>query len=97
VYERAIGDGTEDFNRLSATERTFAADAAASLRAALRQARGRSAVQKAEAINDLRRQLGDRIPFIEDWVELEAGAIDAVQASAPQYVPSPKVKTTTAG
>lgn len=97
VYEKAIGDGTEDFNRLGAADRTFAANAASSLRAALRQARSRSAVQKAEAIHDLRQQFGDRIPFMLDWVEPEAGAVDIVQAAAPQYVPSPKVKTTSAG
>jgi hypothetical protein len=97
VYELGIGDGKENFNSLKPTERLRAAEKAAALRAALRQARSRAYFERSVSISDLREQLGDRIPYELDWVEQEAGAADTVRATAPAYVASPKVKSTSAG
>lgn len=97
VYEPGIGDGQEDFNRLKLSERVKAAEKAAAFRATLRQARSRLYSERSFSINDLREQLGDRIPYELDWIEQEAGAADTVRATAPAYVASPRVKSTSAG
>jgi len=96
IRESGIDDGNEDFNRLSAMERSRASARAVELRDAIRAARNRTVNEKSKAIEGLRSQFGDRIPYRLDWVEIDGQAED-VRSTPAIIVPSPRVDSTKAG
>lgn len=97
VHEPQIGDGAEDFNRLSEQGRVEAGEMAESLLEALRQARQRTYFERSLAIADVQGQFGDRVPSEINWVEHDSGPADTVRITEPEYVAAPAVKHTTAG
>lgn len=96
IREAAIDGGAEDFNRLVGDERERAAQRAEDAAAALQRARMRDEASKAQAIADVRSQLGERIPDDVALVEPDS-AVQAVLSVAPRKVTAPVVLATSAG
>lgn len=96
VHEPGIDDGHEDFNRLTVQERTFAAQKARELQAAIHRARNRSMNERYTAIQDLRAHYGERIPLRMEWIEPD-GYAEAVRSTPAVMVPVPRVESTKAG
>lgn len=97
IREQAIDGGTEDFNsRLSAEQKILASQKARELSIAIRQARFYAQHLKSQAIVDLQKQFGTRIPNRTDLVDMDSGA-DDIRATTPQRVAAPVVLATHAG
>ena len=97
LRERGIDDGVEDFNnRLSAEDKTLAAQKARELASALQQARAHAQHLKHHAIANLQKQFGDRIPNRTDLIDIDSGA-EAIRATPAQRVIAPVVLATSAG
>ena len=97
VHEAAIAEGKEDFNkRLDADRRQLASSRAATLASQLQAARLKASHLVGDAIDILRGQLGDRVPYRTDLVELDSGE-DAVRVVGADRVSRPVVKSTSAG
>jgi hypothetical protein len=97
VREPAIADGVEDFNkRLDQRARDAASSLAATLGDQIRAARFKASYLAGDAIEIVRRQLGDRVPDRTDLVEPDGGE-DAVRLVGADRVSRPVVKTTSAG
>lgn len=97
VHEAAIAEGKEDFNkRLDADCRQLASSRAATLASQLQAARLKGSHLVGDAIDILRGQLGDRVPYRTDLVELDSGE-DAVRVVGADRVSRPVVKSTSAG
>lgn len=97
VHEPAIAGGTEDFNkRLDADGRKEAAARATTLASQLQAARLKASHLAGDAIDILRGQLGDRVPYRTDLVDPDSGE-DAVRVVVADRVSRPVVKSTSAG
>jgi len=97
IREQAIDGGTEDFNsRLSADQKIFASQKARELSIAMRQARSYAQHLKSQAIVDLQKQFGSRIPNRTDLVDVDSGA-DEIRATPALRVIAPVVPATHAG
>jgi len=97
VHEAGIAEGKEDFNkRLDADRRQLASSRAATLASQLQAARLKASHLVGDAIDILRGQLGDRVPYRTDLVELDSGE-DAVRVVGADRVSRPVVKSTSAG
>lgn len=97
VHEPAIAEGKEDFNkRLDADGRQCASARAATLASQLQAARLKASYLAGDAIDILRGQLGDRVPYRTDLVEPDSGE-DAVRVVVADRVSRPVVKSTSAG
>lgn len=97
LRERGIDDGAEDFNnRLSPEDKKLAAQKARELASALQQARSHAVHLKHNAIADLQKQLGNRIPNRADLIDSDSGA-EAIRATPAQRVTAPVVLATNAG
>jgi len=97
VHEAGIAEGKEDFNkRLDADRRQLASSRAATLASQLQAARLKASHLVGDAIDILCGQLGDRVPYRTDLVELDSGE-DAVRVVGADRVSRPVVKSTSAG
>ena len=97
VREPAIADGSEDFNkRLDAEGRQAASTLAATLADQLHTARFKASYLVRDAIDIVRGQLGERVPYRTELVEPDGGE-DAVRLVDAERVPRPIVKSTSAG
>lgn len=97
VHEPAISEGKEDFNkRLDADGRHEASARAATLASQLQAARLKASHLAGDAIDILRRQLGERVPYRTDLVEPDSGE-DTVRVVGADRVSRPVVKSTSAG
>jgi len=97
LRERGIDNGAEDFNsRLSAEDKTLAAQKARELASMLQQARSQAPHLKQLAIANLQKQFGARIPDRIDLIEIDSGA-ETVRATPAQRVTAPVVLATNAG
>lgn len=96
LYEPGIDGGKEDFLRnLSAAQRREASDRARTLASRLKSARSFPLHLRSDAVAEVRGQLGDRIPNLPDWVEVDGGA--DVRATSATIVPPPVVTSTESG
>jgi hypothetical protein len=96
LRERGIDFGKEDFLAgLSAEEKRVAAERADQLARRLKLVRSYGPNLRADAVADVRQQLGDRIPNKPDWLESDGSA--DVRASAATIVSAPVVKATESG
>jgi hypothetical protein len=95
---RAIGidGGNEDFNRLKGIERELAAQKAADTAAAIQRARLRGEDGKAQAVADVRGELGARVPNDTDLVDADTVAQEVLSV-APRRVTAPVVLASSAG
>lgn len=97
LREQGIDGGAEDFNnRLSPEDKTLAAQKARELASTLRQAISYTQHLKQQAIADLQKQLGGRIPNRIDLIDTDSGA-EAIRATPAQRVTAPVVLATNAG
>lgn len=97
LREPGIDGGAEDFNsRLLPEEKTLAAQKAQELANTLKQARAHAHHLKHQAIIDLQRQFGDRIPNRTDLIDIDSGA-EAIRATPARRVTAPVVLATSAG
>ena len=97
LREPGIDKCVEDFNsRLAESEKAMAAQKAKKLATAVRTARSYGSHMKLQAIIDIQKEFGGRIPSREDWVDMDNGA-DAVRSVPARRVPSPVVRATQAG
>lgn len=97
IRERGIDDGAEDFNkRLSAAEKTLAAQKARALAQALLNSRTLAVHQKGQAIEQVRTHLGDRIPVDVALIDID-NSMDDVRSIPPQRVAAPVVLASSAG
>jgi len=97
LRELGIDGGAEDFNnRLSPEEKSIAAQKARELASILLQARSYEQDFKRQAITDLQKQLGERIPNRIDLIDTDSGA-DAIRAIPAKRVVAPVVLSTSAG
>lgn len=97
LRELGIDGGAEDFNnRLSPEEKSIAAQKARELASILLQARSYEQDFKRQAITDLQKQLGGRIPNRIDLIDTDSGA-DAIRAIPAKRVVAPVVLSTSAG
>jgi hypothetical protein len=96
IREVGIDEGKEDFNRLSPSQRREAAAKAAELRAAIRNARYCTVNERNTAIQALRGQFGERVPFRIEWLEID-GYAEEVRSTQATVVPPPRVDSTKAG
>ena len=97
LREPGIDGGAEDFNsRLLPEEKTLAAQKAQELANTLKQARVHAHHLKHQAIIDLQRQFGDRIPNRTDLIDIDSGA-EAIRATPARRVTAPVVLATSAG
>jgi hypothetical protein len=94
VRESVIGD--EDFNRLDAAGRVAAAQRASETAEAMQKARMRREDDKQAAAQQLRGELGERVPMRTDLVDADTVAAQ-VLAVAPAKVAAPVVRVTSAG
>jgi hypothetical protein len=86
----------EQFNNLSAEERSRALGKATALSRALSNALCAPYWQRADALRVLREQFGPRLPFEPNWVT-EDTPREVVKATAPAIVAQPVIKPTKAG
>jgi hypothetical protein len=95
---RALGidGGKEDFNRLKGIERELAAQKAQETAAAIQRARLRGEDGKAQAVADLRGELGTRVPNDTELVDVDTVAQEVLSV-APRKVTAPVVLATNAG
>lgn len=95
---RALGidGGKEDFNRLKGIERELAAQKAEETAAAIQRARLRGEDGKAQAVADLRGELGTRVPNDTELVDADTVAQEVLSV-APRKVTAPVVLATNAG
>lgn len=91
-----IDGGKEDFNRLKGIERELAAKKADDTAAAIRRARLRDEDGKAQAIAEVRGELGARVPNDTELVEADTAAQEVLSV-APRKVTAPVVLATSAG
>ena len=97
LREAGIDEKAEDFNnRLSPEDKTLAAQKARELASALQQARAHPTHLKHQAIADLQKHFGDRIPNRTELIDIDSGA-EAIRATPPQRVVAPVVLSTSAG
>jgi hypothetical protein len=97
VREPAIAEGSDDFNkRLDAQARELASARAETLANQLRDARFKASYVAGDAIEMVRKQLGDRVPYRTELVDVEGGE-DIVRLVGADRVPRPVVKPTSAG
>lgn len=96
IFERAIDDGVEDFNRLEPSERQDASQRANVLTSTLKQARFHQTHLKDRAIGDVRSQFGDRVPNRVDLIDADNDA-DVIRSTPPTRVVPPVVPATKAG
>lgn len=97
VHEPAIAEGKEDFNkRLDAQGRHEASARAETLASQLQAARLKASHLAGDAIDILRGQLGERVPYRTDLVEPDSGE-DAVRVVGADRVSRPVVNATSAG
>jgi hypothetical protein len=96
LRERGIDFGKEDFLAgLSAEEKRVAAERADQLAKRLKLVHNYGPNLRADAVADVRQQLGDRIPNRPDWLESD-GSVD-VRAAAATIVAAPVVRATESG
>lgn len=96
LRERGIDFGKEDFLAgLSAEEKRAAAERADQLARRLKLVRSYGPNLRADAVADVRQQLGNRIPNKPDWLESDGSA--DVRAAAATIVSAPVVKATESG
>lgn len=91
-----IDGGKEDFNRLKGIERELAAQKADDTAAAIQRARLRGEDAKAQAIAEVRGELGARVPNDTELVEADTAAQEVLSV-APRKVTAPVVLATSAG
>ena len=96
LYAAAIDGGTEDFNRLNAEQRQYAAAKARALASAIRQARLKHGHQKDQALGEIRTHFGDRIPGDLALIDVDGGE-EAVRTTPATIVVPPVVLATKAG
>ena len=75
VYEQAICDGKEDFNRMSPEERRFASTKAKQLYDELHRARMMNVRNSQDAINVYAAVVGNRVPDRIELVEVDASSV----------------------
>jgi hypothetical protein len=98
ISEFAIDDGEEDFNRLSDAERSTASALASALASAVSSARTTLSANRNLVVGILRAELGDRVPFNLDAIEVEASAgATRVREEPAKIVPAPIVGRSEAG
>lgn len=96
LRERGIDFGKEDFlGGLSAEDKRLAVERAEQLAKRLKLVRSYGPNLRADAVVDIRKQLGDRIPARPDWLEADGSA--DVRAAAATIVASPVVRATESG
>jgi hypothetical protein len=91
-----IDGGKEDFNRLKGIERELAVQKADYTAAAIQRARLRGEDGKAQAIADVRGELGARVPNDTELVDVDTVAREVLSV-APRKVTAPVVLATSAG
>lgn len=91
-----IDGGKEDFNRLKGIERELAAQKADDTAAVIQRARLRGEDAKAQAIAEVRGELGARVPNDTELVEADTAAQEVLSV-APRKVTAPVVLATSAG
>lgn len=97
VREPSIANGEEDFNkRLKPEERQAASERASTLAHQIQTARCKPSYLAGDAVDIIRRQLGDRVPDRVELVEPDGGE-SAVRLVAADRVARPVVKATSAG
>lgn len=97
IREPAIAEGAEDFNkRLDQDARQAASARAEELADQLRTARFKASYLAGDAIDIVRGQLGDRVPYRTDLIEPDGGE-DAVRLVGAERVSRPVVNSTSAG
>lgn len=96
LREPGIDGGKEDFLKsLSAEEKRIAVERAEELAKRLKLARSYGPNIRSDAVVEIRKQLGDRIPDRPDWLETDGSA--DVRAVAATIVTAPVVKATESG
>lgn len=96
LRERGIDSGKEDFLASQSTEeKRVAAERADHLAKRLKLVRSYGPSLRADAVADVRQQLGDRIPNRPDWLDSDGSA--EVRAVAATIVTAPVVKATESG
>ena len=97
IRERVIDDGAEDFSkRLSDEDKSKATRLALELAQTLRDSRLLAAHQKEQAIMQVQRCLGPRIPRDADLIEID-NEMDEIRATPVRKVAAPVVLATSAG
>jgi hypothetical protein len=97
LREQGIDGEAEDFNnRLSPEDKALAAKKAQELAGALQQARAHAPHLKHQAIADLQKHFGERIPNQIELIDIDDSAA-AIRAIPPQRVVAPVVLSTSAG
>lgn len=96
IRSPGIDGGKEDFNRLKGIERELAAQKAEDTAAAIQRARLRGEDGKAQAVADVRGELGARVPNDTELVDADTVAQEVLSV-APRKVTAPVVLATNAG
>lgn len=96
VFEPAICEGKEDFNRMSPEDRRFASAKAQHLYDELHRARMFNVRYSQEAVNVYAAVLGQRVPNRIELVEVDASSVSVREVEA-RRVPPPAVPATQAG
>lgn len=96
LYEPAIDQGKEDFNRLEGPERNDASKKAKELYTAIHDLMSFQENNKHLVINNLRSHFGERIPHRTDWIQIDSSA-ESIRVQPAHKVSPPVIPATHAG